>query len=273
MSILKRLFGGAGSADPKAEAVPGPTVEDMIEQIQAAAQPCVRLTLGPGGQSWLGGEARFLGPWPRFQGAPLTHVAHIDLAEVRAAGGPDWLPAEGHLAFFYDMASQGWGLGPEEAGCAVAIHQTGPAPSQAPPADLPQDLMIPSAPVRCEAASSYPPADRLGLNTARLKGRDYGRLEAAEEALLPSGPAHQIGGFPFPVQADEMEADCEQNAPREPGRRPGDGAAEWRLLLQLDSDDRAEMAWSDSGRLYFWIREVDARAGDFTRIWTILQSC
>jgi len=42
-----------------------------------------------------------------------------------------------------------------------------------------------------------------------------------------------------------------------------DGAAEWRLLLQLDTDEDAQMCWGDSGRLYFWIREADARACGF----------
>jgi uncharacterized protein YwqG len=43
------------------------------------------------------------------------------------------------------------------------------------------------------------------------------------------------------------------------------------LLLQLDTDDDAGMMWCDVGSLYFWIREQDARAGDFSKIWMILQ--
>lgn len=49
--------------------------------------------------------------------------------------------------------------------------------------------------------------------------------------------------------------------------------SEWRLLLQLDSDDASDMMWGDSGILYFWIREADARAGDFSNVWVILQCC
>jgi uncharacterized protein YwqG len=29
----------------------------------------------------------------------------------------------------------------------------------------------------------------------------------------------------------------------------------------------------DAGRLYFWIRKLDLRARDFSRIWMILQCC
>ena len=46
---------------------------------------------------------------------------------------------------------------------------------------------------------------------------------------------------------------------------------QWRLLLQIDSDDSAEMMWGDVGRVYFWIREEDLRQARFDRTWTILQ--
>jgi len=49
------------------------------------------------------------------------------------------------------------------------------------------------------------------------------------------------------------------------------GADDWRLLLQLDTDHEAGMMWGDTGRLYFWIREQDARARDFSKAWAILQ--
>ena len=49
------------------------------------------------------------------------------------------------------------------------------------------------------------------------------------------------------------------------------GAADWRLLLQLDSDDGVDFMWGDAGVLYFWIREADARAMRFDRVWLVLQ--
>lgn len=47
--------------------------------------------------------------------------------------------------------------------------------------------------------------------------------------------------------------------------------AEWGLLLQVDTDNDAGMMWGDTGMLYFWIREQDARAHDFSKVWMILQ--
>jgi uncharacterized protein YwqG len=49
------------------------------------------------------------------------------------------------------------------------------------------------------------------------------------------------------------------------------GSADWRLLMQLDSDDEAGMMWGDAGRLYFWIREADLRERRFDKVWLILQ--
>ena len=48
-------------------------------------------------------------------------------------------------------------------------------------------------------------------------------------------------------------------------------AADWRLLLQLDSDDDLNWMWGDVGRLYVWCRESDIAARRFERCWTILQ--
>ena len=50
-----------------------------------------------------------------------------------------------------------------------------------------------------------------------------------------------------------------------------DGAKDWRLLLQIDSDDALGVMWGDAGILYFWIREDDARSGRFDQAWAVLQ--
>ncbi|MHC4402544.1 MAG: DUF1963 domain-containing protein [Planctomycetota bacterium] len=50
------------------------------------------------------------------------------------------------------------------------------------------------------------------------------------------------------------------------------GAADWQLLLQIDSDeDNAGMMWGDMGRLYFWIRRDDLKKQAFGNVWMVLQ--
>jgi hypothetical protein len=48
------------------------------------------------------------------------------------------------------------------------------------------------------------------------------------------------------------------------------GAADWQLLLQLDSEpEPAEMLWGDAGRVYFWMRAADLRSIRPEAAWAI----
>ncbi|WP_293413857.1 YwqG family protein [Phenylobacterium sp.] len=268
MSLFGWLFGKRRAAPQVASL----SATEVLTKLKGAALPCLRLRAGDGGRSWLGGRPQMASPWPRFQGRPLSLVAQIDLAQARAAGGPNWLPSEGQLLFFYDLETGGWGMEAEEAGSSVVIYEPRRAEVAPPPDDLPEDARFDQRPLRFDLDVSMPDdPERLGLNLKDMSSTECRRLEAELEAMAPASPAHQIGGYPTPVQWDDMERTCERVAPRE-GRRPGAGVDEWRLLLQVDSDDDAGMMWCDVGQLYFWVREVDARAGDFSRTWTILQS-
>jgi uncharacterized protein YwqG len=48
-------------------------------------------------------------------------------------------------------------------------------------------------------------------------------------------------------------------------------AAEWQLVLQIDSDIRVGMEWGDAGRLYLCTREHDLAASRFDRCWIVMQ--
>jgi uncharacterized protein YwqG len=48
---------------------------------------------------------------------------------------------------------------------------------------------------------------------------------------------------------------------------------DWHLLLQVDSEQAAGMMWGDVGRLYYWIRSKDLKAGNFDNVWLVLQCC
>ncbi len=53
-----------------------------------------------------------------------------------------------------------------------------------------------------------------------------------------------------------------------------EGAKDWILLLQVDTDDDSDgpgWMWGDCGRIYFWIRRQDLAARRFDRAWTVLQ--
>lgn len=249
---------------------PSPLVAETIATLKAMAQPCLRIAPGGDGRSRFGGAPEMAGVWPRFEGRPLSFVAQLNLSDLRAAGGPGWLPEDGRLLFFYDLVHGSWGLHAEDAGSAVVLHETGAPIAATEPDDLPDEARFPVYPVAFVAGDSYPSADRVEIDWAVLDATSVDALQTALADLAPAAPAHQIGGFPYPVQSDEMEGECEDVAQRL-GQRVS-APADWRLLLQLDTDEAADMMWCDVGSLYFWIRERDARVGDFSRVWMILQS-
>lgn len=266
----------------KAPLEPSARVASLLAEMRARSLPCLRLIPGGDGRSHLGGSPILTGPWPRYAGRPLSLVAQLDLAEMQAAGGgPDWLPKEGRLLFFYELEHSGWGFDPKDAGCAVVRWEAGPGQPAAEPDDLPADMRLDPYPVGFVADVSAPSDERLGLDWNTLTPAEEAELEAAVQALGPADPAHQVGGYPGQIQWDQMEMQCQlasngvylgkgaAQGARVDELRPG--AADWRLLLQIDTDEEAELMWGDTGRLYFWIREQDARAADFSRVWAILQ--
>ena len=90
---------------------------------------------------------------------------------------------------------------------------------------------------------------------------------------------HMLGGWPHLIQS-EMELECEMvrhgisgegryDDPRLPALERN--AKDWRLLLQLKSDEDLDWMWGDVGMIYFWCREDDIAQRRFERTWTILQ--
>jgi uncharacterized protein YwqG len=50
------------------------------------------------------------------------------------------------------------------------------------------------------------------------------------------------------------------------------GAADWNLLLQIDSDEKQlGWIWGDTGRVYFWARRQDIALAEFDGSWALLQ--
>lgn len=258
----------------------------ILAQIRDKATPCVRLTRGGAGRSRIGGlpdlDARF--SWPVWNGRSLSFLAQIDLVELRAAQGPEWLPDHGMLFFFYDPEEGGWGFSPDDRGSFAVMYDAGPEPveSRAPAGSAPEPF--PAQPVAMHPRQSLPTPERLEIDTIDVADADLDAINALLAASEGDPPLHQIGGWPHPIQNDDMELECQlasngvdcggpEGRASEKARDLAPGASEWRLLLQLDSDDDSDMMWGDAGILYFWVREHDSRTGDFSKAWMILQCC
>ena len=249
--------------------------------VQALLRPSLRLVPTrdeAAAVGWLGGPAMIPADveWPRWQGRGLEVVAVLDLTSLPEAPGTP-LPRTGWLTFFYDAAGQSaWGHDPAQRDAWRVVHAPDAEPRPAPdgtetiPAVMLAAVEEPAAPHTFEEA------------LAAFHETEWDELYAFGESLRPIGePAHRIGGWPDLVQ-DSMwlAVQLASNGiyvgdptgyqdPRVPDLAPG--ADDWRLLLQIDTDDDAAMMWGDAGRLYYFIREEDLIAGAFDRCWFKLQ--
>jgi uncharacterized protein YwqG len=110
----------------------------------------------------------------------------------------------------------------------------------------------------------------------------FEKAHDALEAEMPQAFGSYLGGHPALIQSD-MELECQLvsnglycgdssgwHSPAVQTLAPG--AADWRLLLQLDEEFLEDgVVWGDSGCVYFWCRHQDMAAGRFDRGWTVLQ--
>lgn len=282
-TLLAGLLAGLLGGRRRADAMP----QSILELMDLRALPCVSLQSDHGTiVGKLGGQpdldARHA--WPSWKGAPQSFLAQFDLAALHLSGCPDWLPKHGALFFFYDAEQSTWGFDPKDRGSWSVIYDPdgfAAAPRSQP--DLPDHGRFGERPLRGHPARSRPDAELLGVTAPEFDTPAYQDYEARLHADLPrNAPWHQIGGYPAAIQDSGMAIECQlaSNGVNlgEPGAYASPrakmlraGAMDWRLLLQIDTDDGAGMMWGDDGRLYFWVREEEARRGDFTGVWMVLQ--
>lgn len=259
----------------------------ILELMEAQALPCVILQSGRGASvGKLGGrpdlDARH--DWPLWKGAPQAFLAQLDLAALRRSGGPDWLPERGALFFFYDAEQSTWGFDPADRGSWTVIHEPdgfAAAPRVLP--NLPAHAVYHERPLSGRPERSRPDAELMGVDFPDVDAPEYEAYEARLNANAPkNAPWHQVGGYPAAIQTSAMALECQlasngvylggPEGYASPRRKALEaGTKDWRLLLQVDSDDDAGMMWGDVGRLYFWVREDEARRGDFAGAWMVLQ--
>ncbi|HEX9035790.1 MAG TPA: YwqG family protein [Ktedonobacterales bacterium] len=225
--------------------------------------------------------------WPAMNGAPMSFIGQIRLEEVHGLDGADAFPAAGLLSFFYDGSQQTYGSDPNDrAGFSVIytsdVEQAGLAHQADYPAALPSSARFGSAAVTFEAIPTYAQDLKAEFPDHQVSPQDQQHFEAAlaQVAAAPSmTPRHQLLGHPDTIQ-DDMRQQCQfaANGLADPSSDLQKAAAlaasanEWRLLLQIDSDQRLGMTWGSAGMLYFWIRQQDLSNANFNACWVVLQS-
>lgn len=266
---------------PTERAAPGSRSADadrILAKMKAMAAPTLLLTLAKEERfSKLGGDPELPNgaEWPLGPEGPLGFLLQVDLAAAKRAGGPEWLPSEGALYVFHDGR---YGMRDQ----VRTIFSTSPAgPPLAPPANLNRGWRYPERRTDFSLHTSAPSLDWLGEDVRKIDVTD-GELDELSDLPgleLGDGPHHRIGGYPIEIQEEQLPVLAELEArglkylPGTPVSAEIEQAAEvWRMLVQIDSDSKLKMNWGDGGQFYVLIRELDAKAGDFSQIVTLSQT-
>jgi len=261
----------------------------VASQLIDAVEPCVSIQTEPVADDTIPvGASKFGGQpdvpkdfeWPHWNGKALSFLGQINLANIARYSCSTVLAPAGLLSFFYDPEQSTWGFDPEDRGSwDVRLAPNGELQRATFPEGLPDHGRHGS----CQLSFSNsitPPSWQSDIVRA---------LELSEEELdvyidmieVEDSGGHHILGHPQEVQ-NEMQLECQLvsngiycGSPEgyEDSRVPllESGAADWRLLLQLDSDDNARWMWGDLGRLYFWITNDSLQSHTFENAWMILQ--
>ena len=241
---------------------------------------------GPIGASRIGGapDAPPNFEWPMWKDKPMSFLAQINLAELAEVGTPLEMPREGLLLFFYDSGQSTWGFDPQDKGSwLVRLVDLEDLIRQPLPKELIGGQVFSSRLVRFTRSLSIPYYEAVEEHSSKLSLDEldlYG--EIAWQGAREGVGFDKMLGHATPLQGS-MELECQLVSN---GLYCGDltgwedprakvlaaGAADWELLLQLDSETSDDgMMWGDSGMLYFWIKRDDLASAHFENTWMILQ--
>jgi uncharacterized protein YwqG len=222
--------------------------------------------------------------WPLRDGVKLGFLARLSLAEIQDALPIDWLPKSGALLFFYDIEKQPWGFDPQDRGSwsVLMVPDLAAPTEQLDEGPNGNESPFPHRNVSFRRIEVLPSWERDTMRALSLTEEESDECFNISDIPFNELPKHQIAGFPAPVQGDSMELESQlvssglycgdssgYNDPRVPSLTPG--AANWRLLLQIDSDDDLGVMWGDCGTIYYWVEANEAKSGNFANTWLVLQ--
>jgi uncharacterized protein YwqG len=260
-----------------------------LARLVPLVKPCVRLTASntpdlaiPIGASKIGGSPDLPEgfAWPQHDGAPLSFVVQVDLLDAARLPGTEILPPDGRLSVFYDTENYPWG-GLEDVGSWAVVYTAADQPLRR--HESLTDAFPMSSRLSFSPSVSLPPSDAIELETLELDEEEAVAFVDLTEAFMTEDSTHQLLGDPDEIQ-NEMQRECALLAEGidsstlniltdSRAQALKAAATQWRLLMQIDSDDEAGTMWGDTGMLYFWIREDDLRERRFDRVWMIMQCC
>ncbi len=226
--------------------------------------------------------------WPQLKGKPLGFIGQLRCADLPVAElGALW-PADGLLHFFSHLegGALAGGHSAEKTPFVVYTESTdGLRPAQLPAGAQETGLILHQFGLELELVPTLPDVlapETFPLEFNATEDDAYFRIrEELLESVLRGAPDHQAGGHSclIDIQCDirvEFELSSTSNAnPRtEDAWNAAAGRAEdWRLLLQVDTDDDLGVMWGNLGvgMAYFGIRADDLRQRRFHRAQVMMQ--
>lgn len=264
------------------------------DDLEKELQPSIRIETQPSndqqieiGSSKLGGVPDLPEgvEWPQCNDVPLSFIAQFKMSDVTKYDLTGELPQAGLLSFFY-VGGGTWGLNPKDRGGWQVFFFEDDQPAlrrtQA-PKDLPEYCQFTACQLECSTELTLPPWESIfveGLDLSEKETESY--IDLLDRTSGGGRFIHRLLGHPNPIQGG-MQLQCQLafhglytglgTDVKDPQRDELEkGAADWQLLLQIDSDEKnTGMMWGDVGRLYFWIRKDDLEKRAFVNVWMVLE--
>lgn len=226
--------------------------------------------------------------WPEHEGKPLYFIAQLNMEEIKSYDFDCILPERGIIYFFYDALDQPWGYDPNDRGRWKVFHCDDDAQALArrnEPAAIIDQGTFECCAIEFSIEPTIPSYESLyieSLNLNEVESESYWNYyDAVEELQSSNETVHRLLGYPNTIQGD-MQLQCQlvshglycgdSSGYEDPQRKVLEKSAhEWKLLLQIDSEQNIGMMWGDVGRIYFWIREQDLAIRNFNDTWLVLQ--
>lgn len=247
--------------------------------------------------------------WPYYKKNPLAFLAQINFADVASYNFDRMLPESGILSYFYELEAFSWGSNAEDIGSWKAYYfenseklvRTAPKINPNYPAQeherkglfnkvisnffkgrsllASQIIELPHKFNPCRLTFtpeiSLPGYERKEFEQLKLTEDEFELYYELYDSIFSTyHGANWLLGYPQPVQNDDMELECHSalhNISITDRKVLFEQAADWLLLMQIDSDHNAKMMWGDAGILYLWIKKQDLLHKNFDNVWTILQ--
>lgn len=242
--------------------------------------------------------------WPRWSGSRLGpgfplhridfpekglhFIAQLNLKDLISFSTCKDLPPKGILYFFYDYDIQPWGYDPADHLGSRVIYVEDDAVSLSRYENQKLDVEFRSFPCTVSFSRNWtiPDIRHLGAESEEEWEEAWESIEELKRDLngiseeQPFRAVHRLFGWPDVVQGD-MRLECQLVAngtycgstyPDPIPEAMKEGAQDWQLLLQIDTDEKNPgWMWGDCGRIYYWIHKDDLRDRRFENVRLILQ--